>query len=100
MDMNKMMKQAQKMQKDMEVAQQEVSGMTRTFTAGGMVTAVATGDNDICELTIDPAAIDPDDAEGLEDLVQTAVNGALKEVQAAAGERLSAVTGGFSLPGM
>lgn len=100
MDMNKMMKQAQKMQKDMEAAQQEVSGMTRTFTAGGMVTATATGDNAISEVKIDPAAIDPEDVEGLEDLIQTAVNGALNEVQEAAGERLSAVTGGLSLPGM
>lgn len=100
MDMNKMMKQAQKMQKDMEAAQQEVAAMSRTFTAGGVVTATATGENSISEIKIDPAAIDPEDAEGLEDLVQTAVNGALGEVQEAARERLSAATGGMSLPGM
>lgn len=100
MDMNKMMKQARKMQKDMEAAQQEVAAMSRTYTAGGVVTVTATGENQIAEVKIDPSAVDPDDVEGLEDLVQTAVNGALEDVQKAAQERLSSVTGGLSLPGM
>ena len=100
MDMNKMMKQARKMQKDMEAAQAEVAAMSRTATAGGVVSATATGENAITDVSIDPSAVDPEDVEGLEDLVLTAVNEALGQVQEAAKERLSAATGGLSLPGM
>ena len=64
-----------------------------------MVKAVAKGDSSIVSLTIDPAAVDPDDVEMLEDLCLAAVNEALRGVNELANQRLSAVTGGMNLPG-
>jgi DNA-binding YbaB/EbfC family protein len=99
MDMNKMMKQARKMQAELEKAQEEVALLTAEGTAGGgVVKAVAVGDQTIQSITIDPSAVDPDDVEMLQDLVLTAVNEALREVQELASVRMNAVTGGLNLP--
>ena len=66
MDMKKMMKQAQKMQRDAAAAQQEIAAMTFEASAGGgMVKATATGEMAITDITIDPAAVDPEDVEML-----------------------------------
>ena len=63
MDMKQMMRQAQKMQKELNKAQEEIATMSFEATAGGgMVTAVASGDMAITSLTIDPDAVDPEDA--------------------------------------
>ena len=78
MNMQKMMMQAQKMQLEMSKAQEEIKEMTFEASAGGgMVKAVAKGTMTIESLTIDPAAVDPDDAEMLQDMVLAAVNEAL-----------------------
>ena len=78
MDMKKMMKQAQKMQRDAAAAQQEIAAMTFEASAGGgMVKATATGEMAITDITIDPAAVDPEDVEMLQDMVMAAVNEAL-----------------------
>ena len=78
MDMKKMMKQAQKMQRDAAAAQQEIAAMTfETSAGGGMVKATATGEMAITDITIDPAAVDPEDVEMLQDMVMAAVNEAL-----------------------
>jgi DNA-binding YbaB/EbfC family protein len=99
MDMKKMMKQAQKMQAELAKAQEEVAFLTAEGTAGGgVVTAVASGDQVVQSITIDPAAVDPDDVEMLQDLVLTAVNEALRQAQDLASARLNAVTGGLNLP--
>jgi len=101
MDMNQMMKQAQKMQADLARAQEEVREMEFTATAGGgMVEVVATGDNTIQSITIQPEAVDPDDVEMLQDMLVAAVNSALEGVMAASEARLSAVTGGLNIPGL
>ena len=64
MDMKQMMRQAQKMQKELNKAQEEIATMSFEATAGGgMVTAVASGDMAITSLTIDPDAVDPEDVE-------------------------------------
>jgi DNA-binding YbaB/EbfC family protein len=99
MDMNKMMKQARKMQAELEKAQEEVALLTAEGSAGGgAVKAVASGDQTIQSITIDPAAIDSDDVTMLQDLILIAVNEALREAQELANTRLGAVTGGLGLP--
>ena len=78
MDMKQMMRQAQKMQAELAKAQEEIKTMTAEATAGGgMVKVVAQGDMTVQSITIDPAAIDPEDADMLQDMVCAAVNEAL-----------------------
>ena len=101
MNMQKMMKQAQKMQLELARAQEEIKGMTFEATAGGgMVKVVARGDNSVQSVVIDPQAVDPEDVEMLEDMVLAAVNEALRGVAAMGEQRLNAATGGMSIPGL
>ena len=101
MDMKKMMKQAQKMQRDAAAAQQEIAAMTFEASAGGgMVKATATGEMVITAITIDPAAVDPEDVEMLQDMVVAAVNEALRAASEAANARMNAVMGGMKIPGL
>lgn len=101
MDMKQMMRQAQKMQKELNKAQEEIATMSFEATAGGgMVTAVASGDMAIASLTIDPDAVDPEDVEMLQDMVVAAVNEALRGVSELSNQRMSAVTGGMNIPGL
>lgn len=97
MNMN-MMKQAQKMQKDLLKMQEELDQASYTATAGGgVVTATVSGKREITELTIDPEAVDPDDVEMLQDMVIAAVNEALRKAETAAAENMSKLTGGLNL---
>ena len=101
MDMKQMMRQAQKMQKELNKAQEEIATMSFEATAGGgMVTAVASGDMAITSLTIDPDAVDPEDVEMLQDMVVAAVNEALRGVSELSNQRMSALTGGMNIPGL
>lgn len=101
MDMNKMMQQAQKMQLEFARAQEEMKTMTYTATSGGgMVEVTALGDGSIQDITINPAAVDPDDVEMLQDMVIVAVNEALRGVAEQGEQRLSSVTGGINIPGL
>jgi nucleoid-associated protein EbfC len=100
-NMMKLMKQAQSMQKNMEKLQAELAAKTFEFSAGGgVVKAVAQGDNTIVSVTIDPKAADPGDVEMLQDMVLTAVNGALKLARDAASDEMAKITGGMGLGGM
>jgi nucleoid-associated protein EbfC len=95
MDMNKLMAQMQEMQQQMQSAQEELANETVEATAGGgMVTVKVTGALEITEITIDPKAIDPDDPELLADMVQAAVNEAIRSAQALAEQRLGGLAGG------
>jgi DNA-binding YbaB/EbfC family protein len=99
MDMNKMMKEARKMQAQLAQAQEEVALLTAEATVGGgAVKVVASGDGVVQSVTIDPSAVDPDDVEMLQDLVLAAVNEALRQAQEIASVRLNAVTGNLNLP--
>jgi DNA-binding YbaB/EbfC family protein len=99
MNMGKMMKQARQMQADLQKAQEEVALLTAEASAGGgAVKVVASGDQMIRSITIDPGAVDPGDVEMLQDLVLAAVNDALHQVKELANARLNAVTGDFNLP--
>lgn len=101
MDMNQMMRQAQKMQKNLAKAQDEIKDMTNEATAGGgMVKAVVGGDMSLKSLTINPEAVDPDDVEMLQDMVMAAVNEALRGMEEMSENRLSSVTGGMNIPGL
>lgn len=101
MNMQQMMRQAQKMQKELAKAQEEVAAMTFEGTAGGgMVKAVAKGDMSIESIAIDPEAVDPEDVEMLQDMVCAAVNDALRGVNEASSMRMGAVTGGMNIPGL
>ncbi len=99
MDMKKMMKQAQKMQRDAARAQEEVAAMEFEASAGGgMVKVVAGGDMTLKAVTIDPEAIDPEDMEMLQDMVLAAANEALRTAAEEANNRMSSVMGGMNLP--
>ena len=95
------MRQAQQLQQRMEKAQEELEAATVEATAGGgMVTAVVTGKLRLTSLTIDPEAVDPDDAEVLGEMVMAAVNEALQKAQDLAQEKMGAITGGLNIPGL
>ncbi len=101
MNMNQMMKQAQKMQRDLALAQEEIKEITFSATAGGgMVEAVAKGDGSLVELTINPEVVDPEDIEMLQDMILAAVNEALRGVAEESESRLGSVTGGMNIPGL
>lgn len=101
MNIAKLMKQAQKMQTDVARVQAEVAQIEKSFSVGGgAVQATARGDNTLTRIKIEPAALNPNDAEALEDMILSAVNGALETVKKDAGEKLSAVTAGLNIPGL
>lgn len=101
MDINKLMKQAKKMQDDMARVQKELEEETVEATAGGgMVKVVASGSQKILEVSIDREAVDPADVEMLQDLVLAAVNEAVEASKDLAAKRLAAVTGGSGMPGL
>ena len=101
MDMNKMMKQAQQMQKELAKAQAGLADEETTVTAGGgMVKVTITGDLTVKEVVIDPDAVDPEDVEMLQETVCAAVNEAIRSAKALADERLGGVTGGLNIPGL
>ena len=100
-DMNSLMRQAQKMQEQMQAKQEELGNTEYTGTAsGGLVTVVMTGKHQITSLTIKPEAVDPDDIEMLEDLVAAAVNDAVRKVDETAETEMGKITGGLNFPGL
>ena len=97
-----MMKQAQKMQQEFMKMQQELEATDFEFTAGGgAVKAVITGTREFKEITIDPEVVNPEDVEMLEDLILSAVNGALKAADDKTSESMAKLQGGLgAFPGM
>jgi DNA-binding YbaB/EbfC family protein len=101
MNVMKMMKQAQTMQKDMERVQAELALKRVEFSCGGgMVTAVATGDGSVASIKIDPRVIVASDKELLEDMVLAAVDGAIKKSREMAAAEMQKVTAGIGMPGL
>lgn len=95
-NMQQMLKQVQKMQQDMELAQQELASETVEASAGGgMVTVTVTGALEVRSVKILPDAVDPEDVEMLCDLVLAAVNEALRSAQELAASKMGDVTGGL-----
>jgi nucleoid-associated protein EbfC len=93
-----LMKQAQKMQAEVERVQREIAATEVTGEAGaGMVKVVMNGRHDVRKVSIDPALL-TDDRSMLEDLVAAAVNDANRRVEAVSKEKLGSVTAGLDLP--
>ena len=101
-----MMQQVQKMQQEMQRAQEELARETVTASAGGgAVKATMTGGLELLSVEIKPEVVDPEDVEMLEDMVLAAVNEALSSAQQLASNRLGGITGGLGdmgldLPGL
>jgi DNA-binding YbaB/EbfC family protein len=104
--MGKILKQAQKMQQDMERVQDELATReVKASVGGGVVEVTATCNNRIKSIAIKPEAVDPDDVELLQDLVVAAVNQALDEAATVSATEMAKITGGLGglmggLPGM
>ncbi|HYP54831.1 MAG TPA: YbaB/EbfC family nucleoid-associated protein [Solirubrobacterales bacterium] len=103
-DVNALMKQAQQMQEQMQQAEQELKNeVVEASAGGGMVKVKMGGDMTLREIVIDPEAVDPEETEMLADMVQAAVNEALRAAQELAGSKMGGITGGLGgmgLPGM
>jgi DNA-binding YbaB/EbfC family protein len=99
--MGNMMKQVQKMQQDMARLQAELEQRTVESSAGGgMVSVVVSGKKELKKIKINPAAIDPDDVEMLEDLVMAAVNEGLRKADEMVTSEMAKLTGGLNIPGL
>ena len=108
-NMQQMMAQVQKMQRDMEQAQEELrQELVEATVGGGAVLVKMSGDLQVREVRIDPAALDPEDAEILNEMVLTAMNDALRKAQELAERKMGGATagldlgalGGLGLPGL
>ena len=96
LDLNAMMKQVQQLQGEMMEAQEKLKDeVVEASAGGGMVKVKMSGDLRLLEVAIDPEAIDPDDAELLQDMVLAAVNEAIRSAQELAGERMGGIAGGL-----
>jgi DNA-binding YbaB/EbfC family protein len=101
MNLNKLMKQAQKMQEQMAKTQAELEEKTvEVAAAGGKVTVVANGAGDVVSIKIAKEIVDPEDVEILEDLVLSAVQQAIAQGKELAGSEMAKITGGMNLPGL
>ena len=99
-NMNNLMKQAQKMQRQMEESQKALEEKEYTAAAGGgAVEVTVSGKKELTKVKIDPDAVDPDDVEMLEDLIMAATNEALRKVEEEAAAAMSKLTGGMGLGG-
>ena len=94
-DMNKMLKEAQRMQEELARAQEDAKNeIVEASAGGGMVTVKANGAGEVVEISIDPKAIDPDDPELLADLVLAAVNEALRSAHGLMESKMSGLLPG------
>ena len=95
-NMNNLMKQAQKMQRQMEENQKALEEKEFTATAGGgAVEVTVTGKKEVTKVKLDPEAVDPDDVEMLEDLIMAATNEALRKAEEASAANMAKLTGGL-----
>ncbi len=103
-NMQQLMKQAQKMQEQLEAAQAELGQTEVTGSAGGgLVTAIILGSGELQSIVIDPKVVDPDDVETLQDLIVAAMRDASRAASDMAAEKMGPLAGGMSglgLPGL
>ena len=100
-NMNAMIRQALKMQDEISALQEEIEARDFTATAGGgAVTITMTGKKTIKSLEIKPEVVDPEDIEMLQDLIVSAINEAVSQVEETTETEMSKITGGVSLPGL
>ena len=100
-NMNQLLKQAQKMQTDMQKMQEELeSKELEASVGGGAVTVKVNGKKEVIDIQIKPEVVDPDDIEMLQDLVLSAVNQALRSVDDMQSSQMNKITGGMNIPGL
>ena len=100
-NMNNILKQAQKMQENMQKMQAELEAKEiESSVGGGAVTVKVNGKKELIDINIKPEVVDPDDIEMLQDLVISAVNEALRKVDDAQSSQMSKMTGGMNIPGL
>jgi DNA-binding YbaB/EbfC family protein len=100
-DMGSLLKQAQKMQRELDLAREELEELRVEGTAaGGLVTVLVTGSGLVRSVKIAPEALDQGGLTGVEEWVQAAVTDGLQRAKILREERLSKVTGGLNLPGL
>ena len=100
-NMNSMIKQAQKMQDEIKELQNDIEARDFSATSGGgAVEVVVTGAKNIKALTIKPEVVDKDDVEMLQDLIISAINEAMADVEKTTEEEMNKITGGVALPGL
>lgn len=101
-DLNALMRQAQKLQGDVQRAQEELAAMTCDGAAGGgLVTATVNGQFEVVRVKIDKSVVDPNDIGMLEDLVAAAINAAAAKIRETSKERMAKVMGPMAgMPGL
>ena len=100
-DMNKLLAQAQQMQKRMQDAQEKLSEeRIEADSGGGMVKVVLNGKQELLSVTIDPSIVKANEVDLLEDLVAAAVQGGQRRAAALAKEKMGELGGGLSIPGL
>ena len=100
-DMNGMIRQAQKMQDEMAVLQEELETREYEVSAGGgVVTVKINGKKEVTSIDIKPEIVDPDDIETLSDVLVAAVNEAIKKVEETNNTEMEKITGNMGFPGM
>ena len=101
MNMNQLIKQAQKMQADMEAKKQQLAEQTvEAIVGGGVVKVTANGANQIVDISIAPDVVDPDDIEMLQDLIISAFNESIRKANDAMEQGMERAKGGLSIPGL
>ena len=100
-NMNQLLKQAQKMQSDMQKMQEELEAKEiEASVGGGAITVKVNGKKELIDIQIKPEVVDPDDIEMLQDLVISAVNEALRSVDDMQSSQMGKLTGGMNIPGL
>lgn len=100
-NMNNMMKQVEKLQKQMAEMQDDLKNQEVSATSGGgAVEAVVNGNKELVRITIDKEVIDPEDKDMLEDLILAAVNEALRNAEEKVNREMGKLTGGLNIPGL
>jgi DNA-binding YbaB/EbfC family protein len=101
MKIDNIMKQAQKMQKQMMEIQEELANRSvEASVGGGVVVVTANGQQQILSIRIEPEVVDPNDVDMLQDLVLAAVNEALRKAQELMTSEMNKLTGGLKIPGL
>lgn len=99
--MNSMIKQAQKMQEDIRVLQEELDHSEFTTTAaGGMIELTMTGGKELREIKINPELVDPENIEDLQDAVVAGVNAIITKIEEETADQMEKITGGVNIPGI
>lgn len=100
--MDKLLKQAQRMQAEMALAQEELAkAVIEGVSGGGMVKAKVNGHGEVISLSISPEVVDPTDVEMLEDLIISAIKDALAKSKEMSSDRMNSITGGMGgFPGL